>query len=512
MPSYAETMMGIFSGMKEAHGEYVISNEKAEKGQKQKGKAVTRRDPVTKELWEQHLAGEKTLGVIPIKADNTCLWGAIDIDDYDLDLILFAVRVYKMELPMIPCRSKSGGCHLVMLLREPVPAKDLQAKLSEIAGALGYGRSEIFPKQTTVLVEKGDLGNWLNMPYFGGDKGSRYALDEKGRAFTLKEFIKLADKTALTKEAFEKLEVMIPTDALPDGPPCLQVLCEQGFPQGTRNNGLFALGVYCRKAFPDSWEKKLEEMNTAFMSPPLELKEVQVIQKQVSKKDWNFKCSDQPLAAFCNSAVCRTRAYGIGGGAMPIMSGLRKIPTDQPVWFLCVNGVSLELMTEDLQNQMRFQKACMNSINYMPPKVSEKVWQSVMQVLLDDVDVLDKPKEASLSDQFKDLVATFCTDANHRASTREELLLGRPWASTDPDDEEKPRVFFRVKDLEEFLIRNNFKHYTRSQMISRLTSTTMDARSHFFKIKGKGVNVYHIDEPEDIDDPYALPDMGEKVL
>ena len=35
-------------------------------------------------IWEQHLEGIRPLGIIPIRANNTCLWGCIDIDSYDV--------------------------------------------------------------------------------------------------------------------------------------------------------------------------------------------------------------------------------------------------------------------------------------------------------------------------------------------------------------------------------------------------------------------------------------------
>ena len=362
MSVFSPAMMRIFAGMEEAYGEYIIAKDQDTK--KQKGTARTIRGEVTEHLWTGHLEGAKTLGIIPIKADNTCSWGAIDIDDYDLDIKTFAIRIYKQKLPLIPLRSKSGGCHLAVFFKKPLEAKVVQAKLSEIAAGLGFGKSEIFPKQTRVLIEKGDLGNWLNMPYFGGDNSTRYALDEDGNSLSLGEFIDLADANMLTKKQFEKIEILVNNELMPEGPPCLQALCEQGFPQGTRNSGLFALGVYCRKAFPDNWKKELEEFNNKCMDPPLESKEVQTITKQVEKKDYNYKCNDQPISSYCNSLVCRTRTYGIGGGAMPTMQGLRKLPTDQPVWFLEVNSVTMELNTEQLQLQPKFQKACMEYINY----------------------------------------------------------------------------------------------------------------------------------------------------
>lgn len=507
----AKDMMARFMGMKEAHGIYTLLDDVDSNG-KRKGHAVTKRDPVTEQLWKDHLNGKKNLGIIPINADNVCIWGAIDIDEYNLDIQSFAIKVYKQKLPLVPFRSKSGGCHLVIFLSEPVAAKKLQQKLSEIAASLGYGKSEIFPKQSKVLVEKGDLGNWLNMPYYGGDSGTRYALDKKGEAITLSEMLKLASKLELSEAELDKLTVEDHSDALKDGPPCLQSLIRQGFPQGTRNNGLFVLGVYCRKAYPDDWENKLEEMNTNYMDPPLESKEVQIIIRQLNKKDYNYKCNDQPISGFCNAGVCRTRKFGIGGGAMPSMMSLRKIPTDQPVWFLEINGTTIELSTDELQIQSKFQKCCMNSLNIMPPRISDRQWQSSIQTLLDNCIDLEKPKEASLTEQFEEHLYTFCMDSKQQSRSQEDLLLGRPWMGSDPKNPELLRVYFRLADLEEYLQRKNFKAFTRSQIVARLSSKAIDAQSKFFKVKGRGVNTWHIPVPEEQTEPFNLPDMGENVL
>ena len=44
----------------------------------------------------------------------------------------------------------------------------------ELAAGIGYGGVEIFPKQREVLVDRGDIGSWLNMPYFEGETSVRY--------------------------------------------------------------------------------------------------------------------------------------------------------------------------------------------------------------------------------------------------------------------------------------------------------------------------------------------------
>jgi len=507
-----EKLMLLFQGFKDVHGTYETEAATNASGKK-KGKGRTVKEPATLDLWEQHVRAEYSVGIVPINQDNQCYWGAIDIDEYvNFDVSSFAKVVYKKDLPLIPFRSKSGGCHLMMFFIEPVEAKKVQDKLAEIAANLGYAQCEIFPKQTTLIVERGDMGNWLNMPYFGGENTTRYALDENGAAMPLRAFLSAAEDAKVTEGELDDL-VIEKNQALNDGPPCLQTLVGQGFPDGTRNNGLFNLGVYARSAFSDSWEAKVDEFNNLFMDPPLESKEVTIVIKQLAKKDYGYKCSDQPICNFCNIALCRTRKFGIGGSSIPTLSGLAKLPTDQPIWFLDVNSSRLELSTEQLQNQTLFQRACMNSLNLMPPRMSDKQWTSIIQTLMNSCDMLPKPKDGGLAEHFAELVAKFCTDAHRNtADSRDQVALGKAWEGDSPDSTGHKRVYFKLSSLEEFLVRNNFKYLTRTQIITRLQSDVFEGKPYFFNIKGKGINVWHIKEQEKQTEPYDLPDMQEDTL
>jgi hypothetical protein len=73
----------------------------------------------------------------------------------------------------------------------------MQSKLKEMSIILGYEGSEIFPKQTEILVERGDTGNFLNLPYYNEMKGLRYAINDNGAGCTLEEFYKLYDILAV---------------------------------------------------------------------------------------------------------------------------------------------------------------------------------------------------------------------------------------------------------------------------------------------------------------------------
>ena len=87
-------------------------------------------------------------GVVPIRDDSTCLWGSVDIDKYDIDLIDVVRKVEAAKLPLLPCRSKSGGLHLFLFASEPVPAEAMQDAVRSLALLLDFPDSEIFPSRS----------------------------------------------------------------------------------------------------------------------------------------------------------------------------------------------------------------------------------------------------------------------------------------------------------------------------------------------------------------------------
>ena len=118
----------IFEGLDIAYGTYKI--EKARGDGKQAGKAMVVRQPPTDDLWKKHLEGvEPSLGIIPIRADNTCIWGVIDIDQYPIDHKGLVDKIRKLKLPLVVCRSKSGGAHCFLFTKQPVAAIDMQTYL-----------------------------------------------------------------------------------------------------------------------------------------------------------------------------------------------------------------------------------------------------------------------------------------------------------------------------------------------------------------------------------------------
>jgi hypothetical protein len=377
-----------------------------------------------------------------------------------------------------------------------------------VAAAIGYGESEIFPKQVKLQLERGDVGNFLNLPYYNVEEGLRYAFLDDGTSASLNEFIELHAKYAQTKEQVIKLQIVDTGDKklLEDGPPCLQILCNQKISEGGRNNGLFNIGVYLRKAYPETWESEILRYNMEYLVPPLPLNEVNVVARQLDRKDYAFKCGDAPINAHCNKELCRTRKFGIGAAvAGASVANLRKYDSTPPVWFMDVNGEPLELDTDALLEQRTFQRACLEQLNFMPRSVAKQQWEGRIAALMTEMRenesaIIEVAQDASISGQFYDYLEEFCRHLQ-QAQDREEILLRRPWT-----DEETNATYFRLKDFEAFLRKNKFFEYKAHKIAQRLRD--INGESLLLKIKGRPVRVWKIPAFEAADIELDPPSFG----
>ena len=68
----------------------------------------------------------------------------------------------------------------------------MRDNLSDIAAFLGFANCELFPIQIEIRADRGDTGNFLNLPYFGADDTDRYAINNEGKAYSLIEFFSSA--------------------------------------------------------------------------------------------------------------------------------------------------------------------------------------------------------------------------------------------------------------------------------------------------------------------------------
>ena len=168
----AASFADIFQGFTKRFGQYTVQGINETKN-KHEGRASTLDRAPTIEDYEKHIAGEQRMGIVPLMDDGRSIrFAAIDVDVYpakeepNRDLIIDAIVKQIGERPLFVTRSKSGGAHIWLLTKDPVDATVAFKAMKELAGELGYGNAEIFPKQT-VRNDPSDTGNWINIPYFG---------------------------------------------------------------------------------------------------------------------------------------------------------------------------------------------------------------------------------------------------------------------------------------------------------------------------------------------------------
>ena len=422
-----ENFKNIFKGLERAHGVTKLGTSNGN-GEKVKGQSFVKREPVTDQLWNNHLKGIDSLGVIPINDDNNCKWGCIDIDSYaGFDHLKLINKIKNLKLPLIVFRSKSGGAHVFLFTSEYVEAKLMRDKLNQIKAILGYGGSEVFPKQTE-LKSKDDTGNFLNLPYFNGDRTTRYAFHRTGQAATIDAFFGLYETTKVI--TVDNIKVERPTSEYSDAPPCIETLSINKIDEGGRNNVLFHFGTYAKQKWPSEWKSKVIMFNATAMKKPMADSEVQIVINQHDKKDWGYKCKDTPMCNMCDKTLCRTRKYGIGQEILfPGLTDLQVIDLEDPYYYLNVDGERLYLENvKYLRQQSLFQEACMKQLRNRPPTLKEKDWVTITNLLLHNAEVTEPAEGLRTEDQLQNHLEEFCL--NRQVSTdKNDLKKGGVWTA-----------------------------------------------------------------------------------
>jgi hypothetical protein len=146
---------------------------------------------------------------------------------------------------------------------------------------------------------------------------------------------------------------------------------------------------------------------------------------------------------------------------------------------LDINGRRIELDTDNLFNQMAFQKSCVERLNLLPPTLRKQDWENLLNALLKEMieteQITEASEDTSVTGQFMDLLEEFTTHMQ-QAMDRDELLMGRPWT-----DDSEAKTYFRMKDLMAHLKRNNFMGLTAPKIAQRIRDLGGEPISLFLK-------------------------------
>ena len=467
-PALAARLAALFAGNERAHGTHGAPDER-EPGELKwsiKKTARTIKSPPTPALWEQHVAGERPLGVIPIRDDDLCSWGSIDIDEYDANLLAIVERVEAAKLPLVPCVSKSGGLHLFLFLPEAEQAAAVQAALQQAATALGMAECEIFPKQTKLDLSA--VGNWMVMPYFGDTFGSKLRLQrglkKTGAEMTLAEFVAYAERRRTALAQFAALAAKAAPakprargratggDDFADGPPCLQTLAASGAQGDGRKRTLFMMAVYFKKRDPSSWKEDVARANLSYFKPPLPSDEVTGVVRSAGKKNYHYTCKTEPMCSVCDASLCRTRPFGVGGGASsspaPVFDSVVIYEADETTWEILIEGKKITVSSDEMLDQQAFNRRCAAQLHHAFAPMKRAEWIDFFNETAKNAEKKKAAPGVDRASQFRELLTEFLLN-RARGDRREDLLRGVPWLDVDA-----ARHYFRLKDLKNFIERD----------------------------------------------------------
>lgn len=490
-PDVVKRFASLYSGYEKAYGTFQIKGT-APDG-KVIGKPATRRGEATKAIYQAHLDGAGGgLGIIMLRDDNTVFFGAIDYDNKTMDHKKADLRLRELGLPLVLCRSKSGGGHFYCFTSEPVPATVMRARLEEWTAVLGMSdTTEQFPKQTE-RFDANDIGNWINLPYFNAQATNRYAFLD-GREIGLLEFLDYAESMRQTAEQMgHSVGPASDMTLFDEGPPCLQTLESQGgFVQGTKKEGMFNATVFLRKHYPDDWQRRVDNINLKMAG--LLSSEVQELIKQVGKKAYSYKCSQPPINSVCNRRVCRTRMYGVGetdsinakGFAIGALTRYETSNGDEPLFAMEVNGKRVLVTTAQLYSRDEFNRACISQANVIPVHMTPVRWLKFLNDLLPTADIVPLPDDASPLGQLWEHIVMFLTQGV-MATELSKITLGVPFR-------ENNIIYFRSTDMFAYLTARRIPYKSPQQVWEVLRKHEGDKK--FVNLGGRGANVWFVPAP-----------------
>lgn len=428
-------------------------------------KMMTEKKKVALKEYEQHLKGERGLGIVPITDSGMCWFGAIDIDNHgdlvDIPLWEMTKKIKEKNLPLVACRSKSGGIHAYVFCKEPTRAKSLRVAMEKWAAEIGFPRAEIFPKQDYLDTESDGerrLGNWLNLCYFNADNSDRAALADAATKASLTEFLNMAEAAKITADSLVKAV----DGAHVGAPPCIQRLITEGVPAGTRNEAMYNITVYLKRANPNTYLDDALDINNDIFNPPLPTAEAKRTIKSASRREYKYRCGLDPIKSLCDSKVCVNREFGISKSEfedmsavtmLPDFSGVVKYITDPVKWGISVNGQYINnIPTEVLYNFETLKNRITETLTIGVPSITKKGWEKIIIPLIGSARIVDMPDDASVSGMVGNRLREFLDKANISVADddkeREKLLRGIPCVTTVDGVK---AVVFRAMDFVKYL-------------------------------------------------------------
>lgn len=451
----------LFSGNKAVYGIHV-PEESTVPGEKAKGRSFTKEGAVTRKLYEEHIRGVKSIGIVPVDENSNVRFCALDVDVYPLDPQTYIDLIEAYKLPLFPFKSKSGGLHLYMFFSEDTKATDAVALLAQFRVLFGLPEStEMFPKQ--LHLGAGAKGNWINLPYYKGGVTERYMYDAQGARTGIDEAVQKAYAGRVTKQLVETHLQVLP---FAPAPPCLQSLYLSGGASAegrNRNVFLFNVATYLKARYGDEFTSKLAMVNES-LDVPLPSQELDsTIVRSHAKNNYGYQCRESVLKMYCDKDLCKAREFGVGGDKVSDFSYERlvQVKTHPPYYLWTINGVEMAFYSERaLRNQDAVADLCMRHLHKVPNMLKRDTWNRILSTAFQNIEQIqpevDELSEASL---LRAYLTEFLIERSV-SSRPSQITMGQVYKW-----DERQLFVFRSADLLRFLYNTkNFRVFGSTEL------------------------------------------------
>ena len=449
-----QRFMKLFSGSQEA---YLMNN----------GSRIwTKQSPPIEDVYIGHLKGEFRIGIMPIKSNGRCNFGAIDIDT-TVDFIDICSKVKAKKLPLLCCRSKSGGAHLYTFIGgEGEKASSLKAKLSKWAVELGFTKHETYPKQDEVF---GGQGNGIHIPYQNcqGAGTQVFAFSENGTPLEFEDFLNLAEQMKQSTNKF--IDLNLP-------PSCIRGYLIDGetIEKGTQHNVLLQIMAFLNKKYltisKEEFYIKVKEISDVACDPTPKEKDLKRLSNSYFTAKYHYSCNNcSTISDRCDRAECEQLKYGVNNKQIFVddyiekapktskkeiknakieaeiknrITNLHKVNTSPLTYTLSVDGIKIHISSSELLSLAKFEEYLMANVGITLPYCTPQIWKNVLNSLFQNIEAEAPNLNYSEKEEFR--------------HTLEEYLNEVPTVN-DREEGLKKQSAFVIDDLETGFFLNKFR-------------------------------------------------------
>jgi|TARA_R100000084_G_scaffold106924_1_gene65893 hypothetical protein len=426
-----------FTGLQRAFGEADLSRLSIDPST---GKAKPVYGWAHREITEQdylnHLSGKQSIGIQPCDDNGMASFGAIDIDDKQHSYINFPYKKYldiiaENNLPLVPVKSKSGGLHLYLFIKDKIRAVTIRNFLEGLLFTLKLPTNiEIYPKQTELGKDsegKWNMGQYINLPYY--NKTERVGFNLDGTTFTFDQFVDVIDSNTYTADELEEFTLDHTKKILNgggeefnDGPPCLAILTKDKLTDG-RDRFLYNYMVFAKKKYPDDWEKMVIAAPGKYFKPDsngvIDWSETKTKQKLKSwgRETKGHTCNEDPIQPVCMKAECRKRKFGYLSDKQrifPALSGLQKITYPEPQYTFNVTltdgQTTKEVRAKNIKQIIELDniRAIIGAAaDMIPPKIKQNEFQDILDNLFPPKLTTPPPKGTTPDELLEEYLSTY---------------------------------------------------------------------------------------------------------